>query len=158
MWLTDSHRHDSGLRDPDRTIVRISVAPVPSTLYRPLWRELCDNRTAVEQDGGDPAAWYLTNQPMTAEHWGTVNRIDPGKTLHSTDLTEQPVSAWATSPSPPGSPKPSAASTGSGHPTRSAPTGSAKETTAAFTNKTTAPTTPPTPSPAQTPHTPSADD
>ncbi|WCD91015.1 hypothetical protein KPP03845_107444 [Streptomyces xanthophaeus] len=100
VWLTDSHGHDSGLRDPDRTIVRISVAPVPSILYWPLWRELCDNRTAVEQAGGDPAAWYLTDQPITAEHWGTVTRIDTDETLLSTDLAEQPVSSWATMPIP----------------------------------------------------------
>ncbi|MEU8695519.1 hypothetical protein [Streptomyces sp. NPDC048665] len=27
VWLTDGPGHDSGLRDPDRTVVRISLAP-----------------------------------------------------------------------------------------------------------------------------------
>ncbi|MFB8179451.1 hypothetical protein ACFC8N_26170 [Streptomyces sp. NPDC055966] len=100
VWLTDGPGHDSGLRDPDRTVVRISLAPAPSILYWPLWRELCDNRTAVEQAGGDPAAWYLSDQPITAEYWGAVIRMDTRETLLSTDAAEHPASSWATMPIP----------------------------------------------------------
>ncbi|MFJ8165607.1 hypothetical protein ACIRBY_32485 [Streptomyces sp. NPDC096136] len=100
VWLTDGPGHDSGLRDLDRTVIRISVAPAPSILYWPLWRELCDNRTAVEQAGGDPAAWYLSSQPITAEHWGEVIRMDTRETLLNKDAAEHPVSSWATMPTP----------------------------------------------------------
>ncbi|MFB7454512.1 hypothetical protein [Streptomyces sp. NPDC056194] len=100
VWLTDGPGHDSGLRDTDRTVIRISVAPAPSILYWPLWPELCDNRNAVEQAGGDPAAWYLSDQPITAEHWGAVIRMDTRETLLNPDAAEHPVSSWATMPIP----------------------------------------------------------
>ncbi|MBD0746739.1 hypothetical protein BG418_34495 [Streptomyces sp. CBMA152] len=100
VWLTDGPGHHSGLQDPQRTVVRISVAPIPSILYWPVWRELCDNRTAVEQAGGDPAAWYLTKEPITAEHWGTVIHMGTRETLLNTDTATHPVSSWATMPTP----------------------------------------------------------
>ncbi|WP_190094655.1 hypothetical protein [Streptomyces melanogenes] len=100
VWLTDGDREATGLRNSGRSIVRISVAPVPSVLYWPLWRELCDNRKAVEDAGGDPVTWYLSDQPLAMDHWGEVTHMDTLDVLHTRDAAASPLSRWGTMPTP----------------------------------------------------------
>ncbi|MFE0378255.1 hypothetical protein ACFW1M_22300 [Streptomyces inhibens] len=100
VWLTDGTPEATGLRDMDRTVVRISIAPVPSILYWPLWRELCSNREAVEAAGGDPATWYLSDRTIAAKHWGQVIRMDTHEVLLNPYTAPPPLSFWATMPTP----------------------------------------------------------
>ncbi|MGW0884726.1 hypothetical protein [Streptomyces sp. NPDC002671] len=99
-WLTDGPPEATGLQDAGRTVVRICVAPAPSVFYWPLWRELCSNRAAVEAAGGDPAAWYLSDQPITAEHWGEVIIMETCEVLLNPNTASPPVSSWAPMPTP----------------------------------------------------------
>ncbi|MFE0642798.1 hypothetical protein ACFW2Y_14465 [Streptomyces sp. NPDC058877] len=101
VWLTDSSPEATGLRDTNRVIIRISVAPIASALYWPLWSELCSNREAVEAAGGDAATWYVSDQPIAVEHWGQVIRMDTGDVLLNPDVAPAHVSAWGTMPNPP---------------------------------------------------------
>lgn len=98
VWLTDDVPGTTGLSDPDRAAVRISVDPVPSVLYWPLWRELCGNREAVEASGGEARAWYLSHRPIATEHWGQVIRTDTREVLLNPDAAPAPLSSWATMP------------------------------------------------------------
>ncbi|THA47629.1 hypothetical protein [Streptomyces sp. A1136] len=84
IWLTDSETPaDTGLCDPARTAIRISLSPAAPARYWTVWTHLVPpaNVLGIEGAGGVPSTWYVSDAPVTANHFGKVVRVATGEVL-----------------------------------------------------------------------------